>query len=235
VAEYAEKFKHLSRFYTMLLNEEWRCRKFENGLRGDLHLMVAPLSIKDFAALVEKVRVMEKMKVEVETQPPHQQRVGGPYRSKHKHEERRKPYTRPHSHSQGSRESSSQQGKIQCYQCAGSHKRNVYSQLADFKRCNNCGREGQFGRDCPTLARAVTCPPVQTPAQNQQRHRGNKPQVTSRVYAMTKAEAAGSGNLVIGHCVIAGKSYCVLYDSGATHSFMSDDCVKCLGLPVREL
>jgi len=28
--------------------------------------MVAPLSVKDFAALVEKVRVMEKMKREVE-------------------------------------------------------------------------------------------------------------------------------------------------------------------------
>jgi len=34
--------------------------------------MVAPLSIKDFAALVEKVRVMEKMKVKVETQNPQQ-------------------------------------------------------------------------------------------------------------------------------------------------------------------
>jgi len=32
--------------------------------------MVAPLSIKDFAALVEKAGVMEKMRVEVETQPP---------------------------------------------------------------------------------------------------------------------------------------------------------------------
>jgi len=32
VAEYAEKFKHLSNFYTMPLDEEWRCRKFENDL-----------------------------------------------------------------------------------------------------------------------------------------------------------------------------------------------------------
>ena len=72
MTEYTEKFKHLSRFYTMPLDEEWRCRKFENGLRGDLRLMVASLSIKDFAALVEKARVMEKMKVEVETQRPSQ-------------------------------------------------------------------------------------------------------------------------------------------------------------------
>jgi len=68
VAEYAERFKHLGRFYTMSLDEEWCCRKFENGLRGDIRLMVAPLSIKDFAALVEKDRVMERIKVEVEAQ-----------------------------------------------------------------------------------------------------------------------------------------------------------------------
>jgi len=99
VAEYAEKFKHLSRFYTMPLDEEWRCRKFENDLRGDIRLMVALLSIKDFVALVEKARVMEKMKVEVEVERPHQQRVGGPFGSKPRHEERRKLYDRPHSQS----------------------------------------------------------------------------------------------------------------------------------------
>ena len=62
--------------------------------------MVAPLSIKDFAALVEKTKVMEKMKVEVEAQHPQQQRIGGPSRSKPRHEERRKLYDRPHSQSQ---------------------------------------------------------------------------------------------------------------------------------------
>jgi len=71
-AEYTEWFKHLSRFYTMPLDEEWRCRKFENDLRGDIHLMEALLSIKDFAVLVEKARVMKKMKIEVEAQRPQQ-------------------------------------------------------------------------------------------------------------------------------------------------------------------
>ena len=66
VAEYTEKFKHLGRFHTITVDKEWRCRKFENGLRGDIKLMVAPLSIKDFLTLVEKARVMEKLKAEVE-------------------------------------------------------------------------------------------------------------------------------------------------------------------------
>jgi len=107
--------------------------------------------------------------------------------------------------------------------------------MKGYRRCNNCGKEGHFGKDCPTLARAATRPLVQTPTQHQQRNRGNKPQATGRVYAMTRAEAAGLGNLVTGRCMIVGESLCVLYDSGATHSFVSIACVERLGLPVREL
>jgi len=44
-----------------------------------------------------------------------------------------------------------------------------------------------------------------------------------------------SGNLVIGHCMIARKACCVLYDYGATHSFVSDACVKKLCLPMCEI
>jgi len=47
---------------------------------------------------------------------------------------------------------------------------------------------------------------------------------------MTGAEAVGSCKLVMGSCMIAGMSCCLLYDSGATHSFVSNACVKKLGL-----
>jgi len=55
------------------------------------------------------------------------------------------------------------------------------------------------------------------------------------VCVMSKVEATGLGNLVMGCCVIAGINCCVLYDSEVTHSFVSDACVKRLGLPVCEL
>jgi len=95
VLEYAEKFKHLGRFHTLRMAEDWQCRKFENGLRGDLKLMVAPLSIKEFIALVDKARVMEKLIAEVEAQQRPQQKVGGPYGSTSRQDDRRKPYSRP--------------------------------------------------------------------------------------------------------------------------------------------
>jgi len=45
--------------------------------------------------------------------------------------------------------------------------RNAYPRMEGYRRCNNCGKEGHFGNDCPSLAKVVVQPPVQTPAQNQ--------------------------------------------------------------------
>ncbi|XP_014523078.1 uncharacterized protein LOC106779479 [Vigna radiata var. radiata] len=51
--EYTDRFKHLVRFYTMGINEEWQCRKSENGLKPDLKVMISNLCIKSFPVLVE--------------------------------------------------------------------------------------------------------------------------------------------------------------------------------------
>jgi len=61
--------------------------------------------------------------------------------------------------------------------------------MEGYRRCNNCGKEGHFGKDYPTLVRAATRPPVQTPHQHQRWDIGNRPQATGRVYAMIGAEA----------------------------------------------
>ena len=52
---------------------------------------------------------------------------------------------------------------------------------------------------------------------------------------MTGVEAAGLGNRIIRSCMITGRSLHVLYDSGATHSIVSESRVIELGLPVKEL
>ncbi|XP_017428814.1 uncharacterized protein LOC108336880 [Vigna angularis] len=48
VSEYTNTFKHLLRFNTMATSEEWQCRKFENGLRSDLKVLISSLCIKSF-------------------------------------------------------------------------------------------------------------------------------------------------------------------------------------------
>ena len=52
---------------------------------------------------------------------------------------------------------------------------------------------------------------------------------------MSRAEASQSGNLVQGVCYIVGRYVKVLFDSGATHSFVLSLCVAELGLLVKEL
>ncbi|XP_017431916.1 uncharacterized protein LOC108339289 [Vigna angularis] len=112
----------------MTMDEEWQCRKFENGLRGYIKLLVKGLQIKEFPTLVEMARVMEKTKKEAEG-----------------------------------------------------------------------------------------------------------PQATGRVYALTRVEAINLSNLIVSCCLLFGMPCLVLFDSGATHSFVSEACVERLGLVVKEL
>ncbi|XP_047177955.1 uncharacterized protein LOC124844982 [Vigna umbellata] len=66
VSEYTNKFKHLVRFNTMATSEEWQCRKFENGLRSDLKVLISSLCIRTFPAMVERAKVLEKNMAEAE-------------------------------------------------------------------------------------------------------------------------------------------------------------------------
>ncbi|XP_057755941.1 uncharacterized protein LOC130975129 [Arachis stenosperma] len=63
--EYARKFDDLCRFSKIYQGnpadfEEWKCLKFEGGLREDLMSSVVPLEIRDFAKLVNECKLVEE-------------------------------------------------------------------------------------------------------------------------------------------------------------------------------
>ncbi|KAE9588917.1 putative aspartic peptidase domain-containing protein [Lupinus albus] len=50
---------------------------------------------------------------------------------------------------------------------------------------------------------------------------------------MSGAEASGVDSLIKGNCMVACIPFLVLFDSGATHSFVSTECVDRLKFPTE--
>ncbi|KAL4344996.1 hypothetical protein AHAS_Ahas11G0234200 [Arachis hypogaea] len=65
VSEYTDKFEELFRFSRMCQGapgdfEEWKCMKYEGGLRSEIYSSVGPMEIRTFSVLVNKSRVAEE-------------------------------------------------------------------------------------------------------------------------------------------------------------------------------
>ncbi|XP_025685317.1 uncharacterized protein [Arachis hypogaea] len=86
-------------------------------------------------------------------------------------------------------------------------------------KCFNCGLPGHFARDC-------------TRGKNQSAGKG---QHQGRVFAVNAKDAPKEDPLMRGICLIGDKSLVALYDTGASHSFISFAKVEELGLKVSEL
>ncbi|XP_052723099.1 uncharacterized protein LOC128193519 [Vigna angularis] len=187
ISEYTNKFKHLVRFNTMATSEVWQCRKFENGLRSDLKVLISSLCIRTFPAMVERAKVLEKNMAEAEQQKK-QQASRGPVLSRPNVNRNRTPYARP-AQSSGSQAmvvigQVNQHGPVRCFQCGGPHFRSSCPQLVGGKYCTCCKRSGHLENECNMGGRAVMRPPN---AGRTQQGRGGRAQAVGRVYAITGA------------------------------------------------
>ena len=88
----------------------------------------------------------------------------------------------------------------------------------------NCRQKGHIQRDCPYPKKEQNCGGLN----DQTGH----PKATGRVFTLNGAEASKSKDLIQGKCFISGIPLLVLFDSGATHSFISCSCVEKLKLSV---
>jgi len=89
VQEYVNRFEHLARYSSQNITEEWKCLKFERGLRLELKRVVTPLRERRFPILVEQAKSAESL-----------EKGSGPIVSRHQKNvaearQMKKPYNRP--------------------------------------------------------------------------------------------------------------------------------------------
>ncbi|WVZ19821.1 hypothetical protein V8G54_007143 [Vigna mungo] len=197
------------KFYEEYFPNTLPCRKFENGLREDLKPVITSHCIQKFPALVERAKVLEKNLMDAERHKKQQQSFKG-----------------------------SNNSLVSTRVILGSFHfdRSAY-QLCKIDRSiggrelmNVLSKETQsiaFGAEKTDIGRGNA-------TWGTERSRGHR---TLEGFNMVVAEHRQQAecNLITNTCLLYGMPCCVLFDSGATHSFISKACVDKLGLAEREM
>jgi len=63
VQAYVEWKEYLARFYSQVVTKEWRCRKFEGGLKHQLRRFIVPLRVREFPVWVEQAKSVEQLEM----------------------------------------------------------------------------------------------------------------------------------------------------------------------------
>ncbi|XP_016173118.1 uncharacterized protein LOC107615580 [Arachis ipaensis] len=239
VAEYTRKFEDLCHFSKVCQGnpadfEEWKCLKFEGGLREDLLNSVVPLEIRNFAELVNKSQLVEDCAKKIAaarmnrpgssfqnynryTAPQGRNFKQGAMPSR-RYNQNRNVHARPTEgnggrmrQDMGKRPQQAQMRPV-CRQCGKEHGGRP-CQLTGVI-CFSCGQPGHMAKDCPKkLVQGI-----------------DRPRQQGCVFALTADDAMKSDSLIQGQCYVKSRLLTVLYNSSASHSFISETVAHELGL-----
>ena len=205
--------------------------KFENGLRSEIKRAIGYQQIRKFHALVNGCRIYE------EDTKSHYKMVND---KRGKQQNRGKPYSVP----AGKGKLKAKEGKkpsggeastgVTCFNCREIGHYAKYFPAREQKKCYKCGKAGHEAPEC--RLEGVTCfncgekGHVRTQCQ-----KPRKEQSGGKVFALAGVQTTSEDNLIRGTCFINSTPLIAIIDTGATHSFISAECVSKLNLSVSNL
>ncbi|RVW61725.1 Transposon Ty3-I Gag-Pol polyprotein [Vitis vinifera] len=232
VLEYESRFSELSRFALGMISEEGeKARRFQQGLRPAIRNRLVPLAIRDYSELVKRALLVEQ---DIDETNQIREQKGDRKGKQRMGESSQGPQQRQRTQ-QFERRPSFYAGEGQIAQRAAANR-----------VCYGCGAGDHLWRDCPLRGTQQARPQSQGSSQQQSgaratttsqtrssqgsNARGRGRQAAGRVFALTPTEPEEDALLVEGMILVYSTWVRVLFDTGATHSFISASCANALGL-----
>ncbi|XP_058783906.1 uncharacterized protein LOC131658653 [Vicia villosa] len=210
VSEYAEKFEDMAAYSRQAVyapDELWKIDQFLFGLNADIAHSVSQREFTTYAECLRQCYVAENSLKRVKEE----REQNRPFcQNQGKVSQFLKPRNSPPAMKPAYVNRSTQ--PPWCNKCRRKHHGNCRS---GPMKCYKCGQEGHLRPNCP---------------------RPDIPEkTTGRVYTLDARKAQGNTSLVAGTCFINNQPCFVLVDCGATHSFISNSCVRRLGFEATSL